>query len=263
MPRRADVQALAGEILASPKYQHLDEAFVRRVAGEAAQRFRDQNDAVRYAKRKLHQAFGAFLTGAPADAVRACVAAIESGADARVACRAAMRAHVSTAERLPFLGEFYAQVAAWCGRPASVLDLACGLNPLALPWLPLAPDARYHCCDIDRDLVAALRGIAGVFGVEVVAQTCDLLTAPAQPAADLVLLLKIVTTLEQQRDGAARDLLAALDGRHLVISLPRRSIGARRNYVDYPVEDLLAGTQYRLADQAEFGDELVCHLVPA
>ena len=64
MPRKADPAGIAEQVLASPKYRHLDEALVRRMAAEAAGRFRDHNEAVKYAKRKLHQAFGAFLTGA-------------------------------------------------------------------------------------------------------------------------------------------------------------------------------------------------------
>ncbi len=172
-----------------------------------------------------------------------------------------MRAHASTAERIAWLDPFYEQVAGWCGEPRSVVDLACGLNPLALPWLHVAPEARYWCCDIDRDLAAALARLDGVFPVEVQAETCDLLAAASPPPADLALLLKTVTTLEQQRTGAAGQVLAALDCPHVVLSLPRRSLSARRSYVDDPLTPALADGTYRLADQAVFGDELVCHLV--
>jgi Ribosomal RNA methyltransferase (FmrO) len=265
MPRKADPAGIVEQVLASPKYRHLDETLVRRVAGEAAGRFRDHSEAVRYARRKLHQAFGAFLTGEPAAAVRGCVDAIARGAEVRGACLTAMRAHASTAERIAWLEPFYAQVSAWSGPVSSVVDLACGLNPLALPWLPLEPRARYWCCDIDRDLVAALGGLSTVFPVQVQAQTCDLLAAPSLPAADLALVLKTLTTLEQQRAGAAAAVLATLDAPHVVLSLPRRSLGARRSYVDDPLATIgkAAGSRYRLAGQAEFGDELLCHLVPA
>ena len=264
MPRKADPAGIAEQVLASPKYRHLDEALVRRMAAEAAGRFRDHNEAVKYAKRKLHQAFGAFLTGEPASAVRGCVEAIRGGADPREACRTAMRAHASTAERIAWLDPFYAKVSAWCAPVSSVVDLACGLNPLTLPWLGLPPDATYWCCDIDRELVAALGRLGEVFPVQVRAQACDLLTATAVPAAELALVLKTLTTLEQQRGGAAGAVLAALDAPHVVLSLPRRSLGARRSYVDDPealVSRAVSATRYRVADRAEFGDELLCHLV--
>jgi 16S rRNA (guanine(1405)-N(7))-methyltransferase len=260
--RQAEPDTLAGQILASAKYRHLDEAFVRRVAAEAAGRFRDHNEALKYARRKLHQAFGAYLTSAAGDAVRRCVTEIQDGADARAACRAAMRAHASTAERLPWLDPFYERVSAWCGLPESVVDLACGLGPLAIPWL--APGVSYWCCDIDRDLVAALGDLGAVFPVAVTAATRDLLdTTAALPAADLAMLLKTVTTLDQQRAGAGRAVLAALDCPQVVLSVPRRSLSGRRSYVDDPVAAAVQGTPYRLDDQATFGDELVCHLVRA
>ena len=261
MSRQAEQDALVSQILAAPKYRHLDEAFVRRVAAEAALRFREHADAVKYAKRKLHQAFGAFLTGSPADAVRRCVATIADGADVREACRTAMRAHASTAERLTWLDPFYVQVSEWCGTVGSVVDLACGMNPVALPWLPVKPGGRYWCCDIDRDLVSALGDLGSVLPVAVEATTRDLLGGAAVPPADLALLLKTVTTLDQQRSGASRAVLAALECPQVVLSVPRRSLSGRLSYVDDPVRAAVEGTSYRLDDRATFGDELVCHLV--
>jgi 16S rRNA (guanine(1405)-N(7))-methyltransferase len=75
-----------------------------------------------------------------------------------------------------------------------------------------------------------------------------------------VLLLKTLTTLEQQRAGAARDVLAALDAPRVVASLPRGSLSAGRRYADDPaviVEKAAAGTGFEMADWAAFGDELV------
>ncbi|MBI2888462.1 MAG: hypothetical protein HYY10_00900 [Candidatus Liptonbacteria bacterium] len=36
--------------------------------------------------------------------------------------------------------------------PARVLDLACGLNPLARPWMGIPDDAEYLACDALSDL---------------------------------------------------------------------------------------------------------------
>jgi 16S rRNA (guanine(1405)-N(7))-methyltransferase len=246
------------QVAASAKYTGLDESFVRRIAGEAAARFKDQNSAVRYAKRKLHQASGAFVTGSLGDAVRACVGAIASGMPVRNACLAAMRAHASTAERAAVLDQFYRQIEAWCGHPRAVADLACGLGPLAIPWLATGPDATYWCCDVDRGVIAALPDLSEPFGVTVLAEARDLVAPGALPPVALVLLLKTLTTLQQQRTGAARELLAALRAPQVVASLPRGSLSARRHYTDDPREMIskaTAGTAYALADEASCGDE--------
>jgi 16S rRNA (guanine(1405)-N(7))-methyltransferase len=256
---------LAQRILSSAKYRNLDESVVRRIAAEAAQRFRDRNEAVRYGKRKLHQAFGAFISGSPARAVDAMVAAVQSGQEVRPSAMSAMRAHASSAERTAWLDQFYGQVADWCGAPASVIDLACGLNPLAIPWMRLSPDASYWACEIDRELVTALSALNQVLPVRLTAVTCDLVSSPPALRGDVGLMLKTVTTLSQQDKGAAGRVLAALDCRHVVLSLPRRSLSGRRAYSDDPdgiVADLAGGSPYRVSGDAAFGGEVLYHLTP-
>jgi 16S rRNA (guanine(1405)-N(7))-methyltransferase len=258
MARPPDPAAVLQQVMSSAKYASLDEGFLRRIAGEASDRCRDHGAAVRYARRKLHQAFGAFAAGSLGDGVRACVSAIRSGVPVRDACLASMRRHASTAERAAVLDAFYQQMETWCGRPSAVADLACGLSPLALPWLATGPDATYWCCDVDRGLTAALPALSESFGVSVQAEPRDLVRPARLPPADLVLLLKTLTTLEQQRRGAARDVLAALDAPRVVVSLPRGSLSARRRYTDDPIDAIgkaIAGLPYEAIDQAEFGDE--------
>lgn len=255
---------LTTRILATAKYRGLDESIVRRIAAEAAERFGDRDLAAKHAKRKLHQAVGAFRKGSAARAVTEAVAAVRSGqADLTSAAASAMRAHASSAERTRWLAPLYRQVAAWCGTPSSVADLACGLNPLAIPWMQLAPGASYFACEADADLVATLAGLNEIMPVRLTAQTCDLVTSPPPARADVALLLKTVTTLEQQRAGAAGRVLAALDCRHVIVSLPRRSLSGRVGYRDgaeAAVRSAAAGSRYHVGGQAAFGDELVYHL---
>ncbi|MFI5906716.1 16S rRNA (cytidine(1402)-2'-O)-methyltransferase [Dactylosporangium sp. NPDC051541] len=256
--------AVARQVLAAPKYRSLDEAFVARLAQEAAQRFKDRGEAVKWAKRKLHQAFGAFVSGTPAQAVGAYVAKVAAGADPKEAGREAMRAHASAAERIDWLDPFYEQIAAWCGPAASVVDLACGLNPLALPWLALAPDATYACYDVDRNLAAALSALDTVLPVRVTAATADLVGDPPPLEADVALVLKTLTTVEQQKTGAAQRLIAALDCRHIVVTLPRRSLSGKRGYADDAdaiVRRAIEGTGYAVVAEAAFGDEAMYHLM--
>jgi 16S rRNA (guanine(1405)-N(7))-methyltransferase len=255
---------VARRVLAARKYRRLDPALVGRFAAEAVARTRTPAAAVKHAKRKLHQAYGAFAAAPAARAVGTCVDAVLAGTDLRDACRAAMAAHASTAERAGHLDELAATIAGWCGTPASVSDLACGLGPLAIPWLSLAPGAVYDCCDIDRDLAASLGRLGEILPVTVQARTSDLVAdPPPAPGADLVLLLKAMTTLEQQRSGATAALLARLRSPHVVVSLPAGSLGGRRAYAAdaaAAVARAAAGTGYAVAATVRVGGEVVCHL---
>ena len=264
MARAASAEAVFQEVRASAKYGDLDEGFLRRIAAEAAARMKSQSDAVKYAKRKLHQAFGSFVAGSPGEAVRRCVRAIESGSPVREACLTSMRAHASTAERVPVLDLFYRQIEVWCKRPSRVVDLACGLNPLALPWLAADVDLTYWGCDIDVDLIASLPALGASLRQTILAEPRDLVAPASLPSADLVLLLKTITTLERQRSGAARELLAGLDAPCVVVSVPRGSLSARRPYADDAtllIGNAVTGTGFELVDQVSFGDELACLLV--
>jgi 16S rRNA (guanine(1405)-N(7))-methyltransferase len=143
------------------------------------------------------------------------------------ACREMMRHHASTRERLPILDRFYATTLASIAPVRSVIDLACGLNPLALPWMPLAPDASYYACDIYADMIAFLNGFFAISGVRGQARICDLAAgAPGEPA-DLALVLKALPPLEQQAKHAGRNLLRGLNARYILVSFPAHSLGGR------------------------------------
>ncbi len=261
-----DATGLAARILGSAKYRHLDPGLVHRAAVDAVQRFKSRGEAEKYARRKLHQAFGAFASGSPAEAVSAMVAAVGSGpGDVREAARHAMRAHASSAERLAWLEPFYEQVTAWCGQPGSVADLACGLNPLAIPWMSLAPDARYWACEVDRALVAALARLDEIMPAAVQVVARDLVASPPELEADVAFLLKTVPTLQQQASDAADRVLRNLTCRHVILSFPRRSLSGRRGYSDdarASAERLAEAGSYQVTGEAEFGDEQVFHLEP-
>jgi 16S rRNA (guanine(1405)-N(7))-methyltransferase len=124
--------------------------------------------------------------------------------------------------------------------------------------MTLDPAASYWCCDIDQHLVDSFNAAKSVLPVTLTADLRDVVVTPSAPPADLALLLKTVTTIEQQRASATQRLLAGLDCRHIVVSFPRRSLSGRRGYAD-GVESLLAaaatGTRYAVADQADIGAE--------
>jgi 16S rRNA (guanine(1405)-N(7))-methyltransferase len=138
-----------------------------------------------------------------------------------------MRHHASTRERLPILESFYTTTLASLGPVRSVLDLACGLNPLALPWMPIAPDASYYACDIYADMIAFLNGFFARVEIHGQACICDLVAGAPDAQADLALVLKALPPLDQQAKHAGRDLLRALNARHILVSFPAHSLGGR------------------------------------
>ncbi|WP_026452785.1 class I SAM-dependent methyltransferase, partial [Saccharomonospora iraqiensis] len=155
--------------------------------------------------------------------------AASGGADERTreVLVGAMRAHASTRERLPSLERFYREVFERVPVPATVRDLACGLNPLAVPWMGLPASTVYRASDIDAPQMAFLDRALDLLGVRHETAVADLLDEPVSAPADLTLLLKTVPCLEKQRAGAGWELLDAVNSPTLVVTFPTKSLGRR------------------------------------
>lgn len=208
----------------SSRYRDVDPTLIERLAVEEAPKSRTPDDAVKRVKRRLHQAVGAFR-GAKA---RTAFSASSSLADPalRAACAVAMRTHASTRERLPHLDRFYPGIWEHTGVPRRLLDLGCGLHPLALPWMGIG-DAEYLAVDVDARPLHTVRGFLETVGQAHRVEARDLVARPPEDAADVALLLKLVTTLDRQDPDAAARLLRALHARHAVVSFASRSLAGR------------------------------------
>jgi 16S rRNA (guanine(1405)-N(7))-methyltransferase len=220
------------EIERSRKYRHLCDETIDRIARWALARHRSVRDATKAAKRKLHQVHSAYCGPASAGELAGAVARLPDPAaveSMRAGCLALLRRHASTAERIPIMDELYSALADEVGPVSSVLDLACGHHPFALPWMRLRPEVAYHARDIDRRVVAAVGVLLSRLGRPGTARCGDLLAGPVDVEADLVLLLKTLPCLEQQEKGSSLRLLAGLPGRHVAVSFPVASLGGGRN----------------------------------
>lgn len=224
----------------SARYRDVDPAMVERLADEELPRARNIDDAVKRVKRRLHQAVGAFRGATrPPDLAAAWNGRLEDP-EFRAACAAAMRGHASTRERLPFLDTFYADL--WSltgGPPARVLDLGCGLNPLALPWMGLG-SATYEAIDVDERPLATVRQFLSLVGQPYRVTHRDLVAAPTAELADVALLLKLVTTLDRQDPSAAARLVGGLHVEHAVVSFTTRTLGGRSRGMERTYRDRLA-----------------------
>ena len=93
--------------------------------------------------------------------------------------------------------------------------------------MELAADAVYDAVEIDDALLDFLRACLTRLGVAHDLRMVDLLGDATFEAADVALVLKLLPTLEQQRDGAGERLLDALAAPIAVVSFPTRSLGQR------------------------------------
>ncbi|MCB0128745.1 MAG: hypothetical protein KDE58_41050, partial [Caldilineaceae bacterium] len=142
-------------------------------------------------------------------------------------CRTLMAHHASTRERLPILREFYNVLFAGLPPIRSVLDLACGLNPLTIPWMGLPAGAHYTACDINGEQMAFLGEALPLLGVTGKAIVCDLLQEVPEEPVDVALILKTIPCLEQVDRAIGPRLLRGINASVLIVSFPAQSLGGR------------------------------------
>jgi 16S rRNA (guanine(1405)-N(7))-methyltransferase len=220
---------IINRVLRSRRYRGVDRSILQRLVAEELPRSRNPDDAVKRVKRRLHQAVGAFR-GAPRGDPLAAVRAAWNGDLAddafRTACADVLRAHASTAERIPHLHRFYPSIWSRIGVPDRLLDIGCGLAPLALPWMGIGA-ATYLATDIDRRALDMVASFCELVGQPHEVRIVDAIAGAPTDEADVALLLKLVATLDRQDGEAASRLLRGLNVRHAVVSFPRQSLGGR------------------------------------
>jgi 16S rRNA (guanine(1405)-N(7))-methyltransferase len=256
------VEELVREVGSSAKYRFVNPALVARIGAAELAKGRKFKEAVKATKNKLHQVGGAYLSDPPhyQGWLERLTEVRSDPQTLKTVCREMMALHASTRERLTILDEFYETLIAELPPVGSVLDVACGLNPLAIPWMGLGPGANYYACDVYSDLVDFVGAFMGLMPVSGSAAVCDVVGEAPEHEVDLALVLKTIPCLEQIDKQAGERLLDGLRAKYLMVSFPARSLGGRskgmvENYEDR-FNQLAAGRGWHIR-RYEFETELV------
>jgi 16S rRNA (guanine(1405)-N(7))-methyltransferase len=263
MDSNTRISDLLEKVLEKPKYRSIHPGLIASLIQEESAKGRSEKDVIKSVTGKLHQVGAAYFQRKPeyekwSQRLAELPKDIHSS-DAKVFCEEIMRSHSSTNERLPILEKFFNETLAGIAPVESVLDLACGLNPLAAAWMPLSSDVQYFGCDIFSDMTGFLNkfythiNLAGRF------TTCDLTETLFPNKAQVALLLKTLPCLEQIDKGIGVDLLERIPADHLLISYPVRSLGGRAKGMGKTYEtqfnELAAAKKWKF-QRFEFGSEL-------
>ena len=204
---------------------------IRNIGARELATRRNWKEALKATKNKLHQVGGAYFDAGTRysqwlDTLKR-AAQIADHTLLRHVCMEIMEHHSSTRERLGILDQFYTRTLAGLLPIHRVLDIACGLNPLAIPWMGLDKDVQYYAYDMYTDLADFLNGFMAAIGVQGRAHACDITHSPPTYQADLAFILKSLPCLEQLDKSASLRLLEAVQADYLLISFPVRSLGGR------------------------------------
>lgn len=257
------VAAVIEAISKKAKYRAILPDLIASLAAEELSKGRKFKDAIKEVSSRLHQVGAAYFT-AMADYAAWHTELANLPTDmyspqVKAFCLKHMQTHSSIQERLPFIEEFFHTTLASIAPVESVLDLACGLNPLALPWMPLAGNVQYYGCDIFSDMTSFLNSFTGYLGVTGNFSTCDLTRLQFPRCTQIAYLLKTLPCLEQLEKGISERLLDTVPADYLLISYPIRSLGGRSKGMgktyENQFEKLMEGRNWQVM-RFEFKTEL-------
>jgi 16S rRNA (guanine(1405)-N(7))-methyltransferase len=264
MPRDTNLlEQLAREVLSSRKYRQISPVFVRNLAERELSNRRNYKEALKATKNKLHQVGGAYQPGrmeyqAWLDQLQLSYADTDPHTF-RDVCKGIMAYHASTRERLPILDEFFHTTLKDLPPIRSVVDLACGFNPLALPWMGLPDEVEYLGIDIYQDMMAFIQEFMGLLKINGRTVAADVLEFSGDREVDLAFILKTLPCLEQIDREAGQRLLDSVPAAHMLVSFPVHSLGGKQvgmseNYTAR-FEELVSGKRW-VVRRFEFSTEL-------
>ena len=255
-------EAIVEALSRSKKYRDTSAQTIRALVNEELARHRNPKEAEKAVRKRLHNIMAPYLGDPDYSAERAELEkAFETGEDAHIrqVCLRILKSHESTDERLPILDRFYDEIFAITGKPGSILDIACGLNPLAFRWMGLPASIQFHAYDILAPRIELINAYFRLEGLAPLAQMNDVAVQFPQEEADIALFLKELPRFERNYGKLGLPLLDTLKVRWLVVSFPAISLHGGRSLVEMYRRyfgEMIAGKAWRIIEIA-FDSELV------
>ncbi|MBR6767302.1 MAG: Rmt family 16S rRNA (guanine(1405)-N(7))-methyltransferase [Clostridia bacterium] len=213
-------ESLFEKLSTNKKYAEVCPDTIKRVISECEGRYKKPKNLEKAVREKLHG-----ITSAFNDLGKDISEEIASVSGNDEILESILKRHASTRERLPLsaMDDLYRRIFEVTGKPESILDLACGLNPVYLAVR--CPEARITGADISGSCVTAINALGG----NAKGLWNDLLCETSVPDErfHMALLFKILPLLERQKSGSAMEVMNRIDAEYLVISFPTRTLGGR------------------------------------
>jgi 16S rRNA (guanine(1405)-N(7))-methyltransferase len=201
-------------------------------------------EIIKQVRAKLRKIYGVFQTGgekekwvlleelkAKADKTKNIIDLIEVH-------KSLLAQHLSSKERLPYYPEIYKKLWQMTGKPRSIIDLGCGLNPLSFPFMDLKK-VDYYASELnapDMKFLNAYFDVMEEFGLQghAIAQDLSQVTEYTSlfkvfPKSDVALMFKLLDSLKVSHKSKNMDelILEKVPATWLVVSFPTKTIGQR------------------------------------
>lgn len=257
------IDQIVSKILSSPKYRGLGipEESVEDIVKREISQQTDIKMAEKKAREKLHQVVAPYLGDPDYQSADALLSQIrhDDQENLKAWCLEMLRSHSSTRERLPSLELFYQTIFQFIGVPNVILDLACGMNPFAFPWMGLESSVRYYAYDLHTPRVNLINHFFTTWGLQPLVTVTDVLVQVPQTVADVAFFFKEAHRFESRRKGSNRAFFQQLSVKWIVVTLPAENLTGRHQMRDRQrmlIEKTITGFDWEVSE-AEVGTEMI------
>jgi len=134
-----------------------------------------------------------------------------------------LKTHSSTKERIGFYPELRKLI--YSLKPKSILDLGCGLNPIALA----SQKVKYYASDINTEELDLVRKFFEKKAINGETFICDLrnIEACPLPRADICLIFKVLDIIEKNGHKIAEKIIIKIPSRYLLVSFSTRKLSGK------------------------------------
>lgn len=141
-----------------------------------------------------------------------------------------LKTHISTKERIDFYKSLYEKLWKIVGKPKSILDLACGMNPFSLKFMGIK-NVKYFAIELSEIDCNFINEFFKKEKIKGKAKVIDLLKINEEdifkgfPEFDVAFLFKFLDIVDKK---TAEALIKKIPARWIVISFPTVTISGRR-----------------------------------
>jgi len=173
-----------------------------------------------------------------------------------------LRTNSSTCERVFFYENIYQRIFEIAGRPETILDLGCGINPFSVPFMNL-DSLKYYAYDLSVDEMENLNEFFMLLNkinpkIKGQAEVLDVSEVTNLPEADFCFLFKITDVLERGKGHKVTEqILKIVPARFVIVSFPTITMsGKKMNFPRRRWIELMCRRLKYTSDLLTFGNEI-------
>lgn len=240
--RKRELQSINQDFVRDKLYAYLQQhlSVLRFCSQRRSEKYRSILKAVR---KELRQVYGVFRVEEEAQRRRELLECYlhASGKKRKEYLLQILATHSSTRERLRWYPQLYRKLFAFTGKPHSIIDLGCGMNPFSFPFMGLRRCA-YYAFDISREEIDLLQKFFQDLQVKNPtfqgrAEILDIFhwsKLTYLKKADVCFLFKMTDVLDRGKGHKATEaVIKIVPARRVVVSFPTRTLSGIAMNVPY------------------------------